>query len=253
MANWTDAKLRLLLSSQPTYFTISLKGRVIGFLRITEAIDRPFDGQMGLTVVRWACLALPGQPRQLIHEELFCTADRRVERWRHALMTGSGRSASRAFQEGIKQGDLLLVGSSGQGRAPLSKKHLIPPTIREAYMPGAMSAIAPQLIDRSKAQSYGFAVYNPVAGGFDLRRIRIVGPETLRVGPKAVPAVRLTDQKADDAPVTEAWVDVAGRLLQTRAPGGLLVQRATPGTVTSLFAAELNELKKLASKVKRPR
>ena len=120
-------------------------------------------------------------------------------------------------------------------------------------MPGAMSAVAPQLIDRSKPASYGFAVFNPVAGGFDLRTIRVVGPGVVSVAGRTVKATRLTDQKADDAPVMDVWVDAAGRLVQTRAPEGLTVQRSTQAAVVRLFAAEMVELEKLSSRARRSR
>ncbi|MHC4717940.1 MAG: hypothetical protein ACYS5V_13280 [Planctomycetota bacterium] len=254
LAGWTDAKLRALLSPRPGYYTMVLAGRVIGFLRVTEAIGRPFDGATGLWVVRWGCLKAPDQPRQLIHEELFCTADRQVEQWRHALMNGEGRSATRSFQEGIKQGNVLLVGSRARGRPPQSKKFVMPEPIRGAYLPGAMSILVPQLIDRSKPTLYGFAVFNPVAGGFDLRTVRVVGPEGLSVSGRTVKATRLTDQKADDAPQTDVWVDAAGRLLRTRAPDkGVVIQRSSQAAVVRLFATEMVELEKLASRARRLR
>ncbi|HET6426888.1 MAG TPA: hypothetical protein VFJ30_00650 [Phycisphaerae bacterium] len=251
LAGWTEAKLRPLLSSEPVYYTMHVGGRVVGFLRVTETIGRPFDDATGLAVVRWGCLKAPNEPRRLIHEELFCTADQRVERWRHAILTGEGPGATRVFQEGIKQGNVLLVGSRSRRGPATSTKHVIPDSIIAGYMPAAMSAIATQLIDRTQGRAYGFAVFNPVACAFDLRTIRVVGPATLRGSGGDIQATRLTDQKADDAPVVDVWVDAAGRPLRTQAPEGLVIQRAAPDTVVKLFAAELIELEKLGRAARR--
>jgi len=251
LTGWTDAKLRPLLSAKPTYYVMFSRGKAIGFLRVSETIGRPFGDATGLSVVRWGCLKVPAEPRRLICEDLFCTADRRVERWRHVVQTGQGRLASRTFQEGIKQGGVLLVGSRGPGRPSTSKKHVIPDAIGPAYMPVAMAAIAPRLIDRSKPQSYGFAVFNPVAGAFDLRTIGVIGPASLKTAGGEVQATRLTDQKADDAPVVQEWVDAAGRLLHTKSPEGMVIQRSTQEAVVKAFAAELVELEKLSRRVGR--
>jgi len=243
----TVSELRPLLPDGAQYFTVSTGGRTTGMVKIIETIATDPDGVSGLRVIRWAVLKEPGRPRQLIHEDLFATADRSSGRWRHVRMTGQGRSARRTIREAIKQQELLLVHSRQQGQARKTRTYPIPAAVRSAYLPEAMGGLATRLIDRSKPRAFGFAAFDPAAGAFDMRTIRVVGPEVLRLAGRSVQATRLTDQRAADAPLADVWVDAKGMLLRMRSADGATIERAQARNVVRAFAAELLELEKLSA------
>ena len=121
----------------------------------------------------------------------------------------------------------------------------MPEFLQPAYLPEAFGPLLPRLLDRSKAGTYSFAVYNPSKNDFDMRTVRVVGEETIRIGAKNVKATRLTDQMSQQAPTADLWVDKKGMMLRMQMPSGLTMERADRRTVAAKFAAELAELDKL--------
>jgi len=246
----TDSRLRALLPGRVLYFTLRLKDKPVGFIRLTMQIARP-HGQAGLRAVRWGALRMPGQPRRLICEHLFATADGQFERWNSIVVSGEGQTATRVLQEAIKQDELLLVQTRSAGGPWKTRQYRIPKVIRGAYLPQATALVITQLIDRSQPGCYGFAVFNPAGGGFDLRTIRVLGPAKVTLAGNTVAGTHLKDQKADDAPLADVWVDAAGRLIRMRTAEGLVIDRAEADAVVKPFAAELVELQKLSERLAR--
>ena len=238
------AKLRTIISGRPYYCTIKLKGETIGFVQLTESITKR-SGAEGLNVISSGVLILPKTPMQLTRKDLFTTPDRKSEQWKRLSVQGRGKTASREIQEAIKKDNWLLVQSYRPGVRRRSWKCEVPEHIRSAYLPEAFSALLGRLVDRSKPASYAFAVYNPSKNEFDMRTVRVVGAETIRIGAKAVKATRLTDQMSAQAPTANLWVDEKGMILRMRMPNGLTMERADRRTVAAKFAAELAELEKL--------
>ena len=243
----TEKRLREILDEQTQYFTISLKGKTIGFLKITESMAT-VKQTVGLSVVRAGSLTVPKQSRKLIHEKLFASPDRSVERWRRAVMDGQGPAAAMALQEGIKHNDMILVHRSGPNTPRTTRSRKVPAPMLEVYLPQAFGGLLPRLTGAAKAgTSHGFAMYNDVSDGFDLRTLRVVGAEKIAAGGRTVPASHLTDQMAPDAPRADLWVDAKGGLIRMKTPDGLTIERAARALVIRRFAAELLELDKLAA------
>lgn len=243
------AKLRAIIQQQPYYCTIKLKGKTIGFIQLIESITKR-SGAEGLNVVSSGVLILPDTPMQLTRKKLFATPDRKFEQWKRVSVQGRGVAAAREIQEVIKKDNLLLVQVNRPGVRRRSWNSKVPETIRPAYLPEAFSAPLPRLLDRSRAGTYAFAVYNPAKNEFDMRTVRVVGPETIRIDAKDVKATRLTDQMSQQAPTADLWVDEKGLILRMRTPGGLTMERSSRRAVAARFAAELAELDRL-SKTKR--
>ena len=250
----TRAKLEAVLTGEPSYFLLRLKGKTIGFVRITEAIVRRDKDQGplgtpkgGLSVGRIGALKPPGEPRRLTREELFATVDRNVERWRRIVVDGEGTSAVRSVSEGIKQEDLLLVNTIRSGRPTPSRQRRLPAKLAPAYLPAAFDVILPRMIDRTKPAAYGFVVYGAAANDFDLRILRVVGAESITHAGRGVAAVRLTDRMAPDAPSADLWVDEKGLLLMMRTADGLTMERVRQKAVSGIFAAELRQLASMGS------
>lgn len=241
----SDKRLAALTVSTAQYFTISVSGKSVGFLRITESIITR-GGATGLRVVRGGSLKSPGAPKQLVREELFATADRKAEQWQRLEEIPSGIS----IQDAIKQGQLLLVQTVLPGKPRESHKKELPGPIREAYLPQALGAVVARLVDRTKPGGWAFAVYSPARQSFEMRTVRVVGPDLISLGGRKVLATRLTDQMASDAPIASLWVNEKGRILRMRAAGGVTMELADKNAIITQFAADLVEIDKLPEKVK---
>ncbi|MCD4698968.1 MAG: hypothetical protein K8R91_00130 [Phycisphaerae bacterium] len=239
------AKLQAISSKQPYYCTIKLKDKIVGFIQLTESITKR-SGEKGLNVISSGVLILPDTPMQLTQKTLFATPDRNFEQWKRVFVQGMGKTVAREIQEAIKKDNLLLVQVNHPGVRRRSWKCEVPETIRPAYLPEAFSAPLPRLLDLSKAETYAFAMYNPDKNDFDMRTVRVVGPETIRIGEKSVKATRLTDQMSQQAPTANLWVDEKGIILRMQTPGGLAMERSDRKDIAARFAAELAELDKLS-------
>ena len=182
--------------------------------------------------------------------EMFATADRKLERWKRVVLEGEGPAGGRSVQEALKQQDLILVQTAGPSGPRRSVERRVPPALVPMYLPQAMDVVLPRLVDRGKPGTYGFAVYNPAANDFDLRTLRVVGPEQVRLGGRTVQATHMTDRMAEDAPTADLWVDQRGILLRMKTADKLLLQRSDRRTVASRFAAELLALEALGSQRK---
>ncbi len=237
-------KLQTIINKKPFYFTIKLKGKIIGFVKLTESITKRSDAQ-GLNVVSSGALILPDTPAQLTWKELFTTPDRTFEQWKQVSVQGKGKTAAREIQEAIRKDNWMLVQLHRSGRPKRNWKQELPKTLQTAYLPEALSTLLPRLLDRSKPGAYAFAVYNPDKNDFDMRTVQVVKTETIRIGSRNVKATRMTDQMSRQSPIVNLWVDEKGLLLRMQMPGGLVMERADRRTIAVKFAAELAELDKL--------
>jgi len=149
------------------------------------------------------------------------------------------------IQETIKKDNWLVVQVNRPGVRRESWKCEVPENIRSAYLPEAFGAMLPRLLDCSKPEIYAFAVYNPENNDFDMRTIRIVGPETIHMDEKDVKAIRLTDQMSQQAPTADLWVDEKGMILRMQTPDGLVMERSDQRAIAARFPAELSELDNL--------
>lgn len=240
----SEKLLREKLEAKARYFTIQRSGKTVGFLRISEGMAQR-ERTRGAWIVRCGAMEVAGAPKQLTREELFATPDCSVERCKRILIAGEGKDPRRITQETLKDRNTLLAQVSEKGRPTQGRRRTVPETLMPAYLPRAFDLVALRLIDLSKPRAIAFAVYNPVAHDFDLRTIRIVGPEKITLGGRQLSAVRLTDQMAADAPVASLWVDSKGLLLRMRTADGVTLERAEKAAVIRRYAAELLTLDRI--------
>ncbi len=247
LKQFNDDALLALPGNQIHYFRVSLKGKPIGFFRIAESLTQR-DNVIGLQVVRGGFMEIKGAPRQLTREDLFATADRKSEQWQRLDETAGGVIVN----DGLKQNDLLVMQTTVPPKPRETRQKEVPKSIRDGYLPQALAAVLPRLIDRSKAGAYAFAVYNPASNDFDMRTISVVGPEEITLAGSKRRSVRLTDQTAFDAEPVDLWVDERGGVLRMASPGGLAMERVDRQTIIRQYAAELLELDKLKDALKDP-
>lgn len=237
----SQAAMTALLAEEPYYFDLQLKGKTIGFVKVTETATRKWNAD-GVLVVRLGAVQLPGQPRRLTREELFATADRVFERWRRTVTDGSGPKAATTVWEAIKQENVLVLQTPG--RTPAERTRRIPRAIAAAYLPQAFDVLVARLIQRARPGAYGFAVHNATANDFDLRTLTVVGAEDITVDGRTVQAVHLRDQTAANAPPADVWVGPKGLPLRMHSAAGVTMERCRRKAVAARFAAELRELEK---------
>ncbi len=237
-------KLKTIINKQPCYCTIKLKGKIIGFVKLTESITKRSDVQ-GLNVVSSGALILPKTPMQMTRKELFTTPDRKFEQWKQVSVQGKGKAAVGEIQEAIRKDNWMLVQLHRSGRPKRNWKRELPKNLQAAYLPEAFSNLLPRLLDRSKPEIYAFAIYNPGKNEFDMRTIQVVKTETIRIGARNVKATRMTDQMSRQSPTVNLWVDEKGLLLRMQMPGGLIMEQADRRIIAAKFAAELAELDRL--------
>ncbi len=236
----SEKLLREKLEATASYFTIQRAGKAVGFLRISESMAQR-ERTRGAWIVRCGTMEVAGGAKQLTREELFATPDRSVERCKRILIQGE----SKITQETLRDRNALLAQVSEQGRPAQVRRRTVPETLMPAYLPRALDLVALRLIDLSKPHAVAFAVYNPVAHDFDMRTIRIVGPEKITLGGRQLSAIRLTDQMAADAPVASVWVDSKGLLLRMRTADGMTLERVEKETVIRQYAPELLTLDRI--------
>jgi len=244
LSGLNEAKLRDVLAPEPYYFFLKMKGKVVGFLKVTESIQQR-GRTRGVRILRLGAVLLPDKPRRLTRDDLFAAPDREFERWQRIVIDGRGRSAVKSVTEGLKQRDLLVMQVTADDQPPTDVKQRVPEALLQAYLPQAFDVLLPRLVSRSGASAYGFAVYSPPARNFDLRTLSVVGPEKVKLAGRTLPATRLTDKMAEDAPTANLWVDGKGLLVRMETAHGLALERATDSLVKAKFAAEMADLEKI--------
>ncbi len=221
-----------------------MKGKTIGFLEVTESIEQ--RGKIsGVRILQVGAVLLPEKPRRLTHEDLFAAPDRQFERWRRIVVDGRGPSAVKSVAEGLKQRDVLVMQATGTDQPPTHVERRVPEALLQAYLPQAFDVLLPRLINRSEPSAYWFATYSLAAKDFDLRTLRVIGPETIKLSGRTLAATRLTDKMAEDAPTASLWVDREGLLVRMETADGLALEKATGSLVKAKFAAEMSDLEKI--------
>lgn len=215
------------------YWLAILKGeRMIGFVHYHEEAADRLDSR-GLLVVSETVVAETNQPEVMTKRSMYASADRTVEKWdTYAVVTPPGGQAQVSRQYGIKQADVLLI--QDVLSASRTKDHTKKLPV-EIYVPQAMEPLLARLIDRTQPGAYAFAVYGPATDGIEMRTITVIGPEKINLGGRSFDAVRLTDQLAADAPLTQVWVDAAGLPLKVVSEDGMMLQATTAEAVQARF------------------
>ena len=241
----TDTKLQSVLMSKPLYWKVSLKGKIIGMLVLTENFTMR-DKVKGILIIRKGVLKIPKQPRRLTYEEFFSSTDRTFERWKQITIDGQGKSATKSIVEGIKQNDLIAVNYQAPPKPSRLHKKRIPQSIYPSYLPQAFGVIIIRLLDLTKPAAYGFAMYDAIANDFIPRTIEVIGNETITLSAKEFRTIHLTDQMGQNEPLLNLWVDNNGLPVRMEAAGGVIIERASRRYIATRFAQELLELNKLA-------
>ena len=228
--------------TQPRWYLLKLKDKNVGFTRTIETAATR-QGAKGYEVITWVMFQQAKTERRFGRRAMFTTADRKLERWNEALLTGEGRNTRRDSEEGMKQAKMIVCYVSPNGGSMQThKKTLNPPVIRAIYLPRAMGAILPRLVDLKKPATYAFAVYNSSTNDFDMRTFTVVGPQQIDLQARTLSAIRITDRMAADAEVATLWVDGDGVLLRMKTTDGLVMDQSTRTGILRRFPGAQSQI-----------
>lgn len=242
LAGISDEQMAAAIVTQPRWYLLKLKDKNVGFTRTIETAATR-QGAKGYEVITWVMFQQAKTERRFGRRAMFTTADRKLERWNETLLTGEGRNTRRDSEEGMKQAKMIVCYVSPNGGSMQThKKTLNPPVIRAIYLPRAMGAILPRLVDLKKPATYAFAVYNSSTNDFDMRTFTVVGPQQIDLQARTLSAIRITDRMAADAEVATLWVDGDGVLLRMKTTDGLVMDQSTRTGILRRFPGAQSQI-----------
>jgi len=233
LASLDGAVLAKTLIAEPQWFLFTDGGKDVGYMCILESPDRR-EGVEGFRVRTWTTLKLPSQPIRHAQSDMFCSTDRKTERWTESLSAGVGSQALVLEEQGERQDDVITC-SLTRGDKQQTRRKVIPDAMRGQYVPKAVGMILVRLVDRKQARAYAFIGYTSPQDSFDVRTFVVGAAEEIAIGGKRLPSWRATDRLAEDAEEALLWLDEAGRLLRMQTPDGCVMEAASPREVIERF------------------
>ncbi|MCK4602558.1 MAG: hypothetical protein KAU28_08840, partial [Phycisphaerae bacterium] len=174
LAGLTDKKLTDATHGEPQWCLLRFKGDDVGFMLTTESATRR-EGRRGYEVKLWVMSRLPKDQPRLLKRVLFTTVDRKLERWTESLQIGSGPTSVVIGEDGIRQDDVIVCNFARGDRIDTNKKAV--PASLTFYLPRAIGLLLPRLVDLQEQTSYAFAVYAGDVNDFDMRTLKVIGPD----------------------------------------------------------------------------
>ncbi len=218
----TQERLVQALDREPRWLLVRRGDKPVGFQVVRE---RPHEqaGRAGVEVESWAMFRPSAEEVQLVHRELFTTADRVLEVWRDRLQTGDGDAAVTVWERGMAANAAQVVVDLHIAGRPSTIRADVPP---EHYLPRALAALLPRLVDLQAPTTYGFAFYNTETNETDYRTVTVHPAEEKAFDGRVRVVHRLLDQMRSDTPPITLWVDAQGRLLRMENAAGLVMAPA---------------------------
>jgi hypothetical protein len=205
------------------YLRFTQDDKEVGFIEVRE---RPLtiDDHNGIEFLKNVWVFMPNGSITYLQSTMFLSDDLNHERWENRLVVldppekpGDPRMAAFDFESGIRQDNQLIVKYTA---APNSDKVLDKAIeVEKTYAPVSWDLLFPRLVDLNTPQLYAFSSYDTARRGLQLRAYRIIGPQRLVVGGKAVTAIRIEDSEGLIPPINKIDVDEKGRVLRVQAPG----------------------------------
>ncbi|MFW6062049.1 MAG: hypothetical protein ACOC93_04495 [Planctomycetota bacterium] len=218
------------LQREPQWFVMKYNGEPVGWMARIEGREAR-QRRPGLFVKTYAMVEMPDAPVRVMKRNMWSSFDRQAEEWTERLQIGGDKRAQVIKTEGVLTGG-TVVSSTLQGGQTTTKQNPAPEGI---YLPKAYGEVLPRLVNRSGRGTYSLATYDASTGKMNMRTIKVVGRQEIRMGGKRVKSIYVTDQPHFDAEATKVWVDQKGRLLRTRTGDGLELGRSNRQIVQRIF------------------
>lgn len=188
-------------------------GQENGFMQI-RMVPGTVDRREGLTVFKWFWYFPQDESITLMQQDMFVTPNLSFEKWESRRITisppprgGGQRQISVETENGIRQGDKLLVAYAGKSTgSQITEKEL---DVDRTYASAAWDVLLPTLVDLSKQEVYAFSWYDSSRRGLALQTFRVVG-EKGSVG--GAPLTVIEQSEGMVPPFHELSVDRSGLL-----------------------------------------
>ncbi len=229
------------------YLLIRRGGVDIGFVG-TQEVSGQSGGRRGMEVRQWNWLFAPDGT--LINNEYFMYMSRDLlqESWEYSSrnLTVPQASGKRQLlldmENAFRRKDKLLISYLPDTKARKLEEKVI--QVEASYAPAIWFSLLPRIVDLQKRELYAFSAYSSFRRGLILRTIRVEGPRTINFANQSVEAIKIEDSEGLMPPITEIYVDRAGRILQVVA-GPVEMIATTRAQVEAKFDARLQEAQKL--------
>ena len=225
-----DAKLAAAFEPSTNWLMINQFGKPAGFTRIRIGTNRQGDYQVDILTF----LAQDPAAQSVLRHQMSLSTDRREENWEQTSITNPGLDAVVISEKGSRKDEMIKMRlTSGITSREFGRP--VDGTVNSYYLPRAMGMVLGRLVDLSSSGEYAFAVYNSQANQFDVRTFSIEGPQTLVCEGQEVPAVRVKDQPAENAPASTLWLDMRGNTIGARSDDQLTMEQSNEQAVRAAF------------------
>ncbi len=241
LAGLTAEKLTAVIEPKDVWYLLMQGGQTVGFMVVRERA-MAVEGREGVEIKAWSKSTLPPSPSRQVTEVMLASVDRTRETNTWAFLSSGEGNRSKALTMTKKDKKLTFADSSTDPSAKSTEK-ILDESMDRRYLPVAISRMITRLVDLSKAGSYAFAYYAGNAHELDVLTFTVLGNEEVQFGGQAVPAVRATVRKAEDAEQDHLLLDRTGRLLRYESPTGLDIEQSTREEVLRRFPAAQEMLK----------
>ncbi len=233
------------------YLLIRRGGTDIGFVGIKEMSGQN-HGRRGVEIFQWNWLFAPDGTLSNSEYTMYMSRDLLQENWEYSSrnltvpQAGGKRQLLLDLESAFRQKDKLLISFLPDVKARKLEEKII--QVEASYAPPVWFSLLPRIVDLQKRELYAFSAYSSFRRGLILRTIRVDGPRMITVANQSVEAIKIEDSEGLTPPITEIYVDRAGRILQMVA-GPVEMIATTRAQVEAKFDARLQEAQKLFAQV----
>ncbi|MCD4823125.1 MAG: hypothetical protein K8S55_00830 [Phycisphaerae bacterium] len=230
----TPEKLHAALPAKALWFLILQNKQPVGWYCFKAGAFRR-EGLPGYRIRSWSMLQPPKSKAQLVRRILFIDKEMKMESWRVHVQIGFGPTAEMIVEDGLRQRGVIFTSfSKHQAQQKTSSKRM-PKNVKNIYLPKLAGMLLPRLIDRSKKAAYIFAAYSGAINDFNMRTVKILGPENIQHNDLIVKATKATDQPFVGAETTTLWLDADGNPLWAKSPDGTITEATSRKKILQQF------------------
>jgi hypothetical protein len=228
----TPEVFRERLPDRPRWYLMHRNGKAVGWMKLIARPTRR-EGRAGYEIQTWSMIQMPDQPTRLIRRRMFIEPRLAGEIWRAHIQVGDGPDAVLLVEDGLRKLGLVVC-TLGRNDQMQTQQTRLPDAVKDIYLPKAVGAILPSLIDLKPGTSYLFAEYTSAENDFVERELQVGQVETITWRGRDIQTVRLTEQTGREKPIA-LWVDGKGNVVRTRTTDGLVTELASQAGVLRNF------------------
>lgn len=235
--------IKSVFITDPQWFLVEKEGKTIGWFS-SKAFRKELNNRTGFQIS--SCAEVQPQSDKevvrLIYQTVFVSDDLDYESWLMRMQIGSGEMAELVVEKGIRQQKLVFCNTATPGIGTESHQTQIPKLVETIYLPRAVGAVVPAIIDLAKPGSYTFAEYSSNKNDFVMREVEVIGPENIELLGRQIAAVHLRDRSHRNTQPADSWVDKSGKILKTQTANGVTMQACSEKQLLAKFPDALKTI-----------